>query len=280
MRKLFYGDILLIGKLASHARGRALTTSLHAVPAGEQPGGNGVCLAFANEFQEGSDGLKKQMIEWTLQPGRTLLLLPPMKIDDCKFPVAWRVINAGTIDSSKNKGLSKLLSAEIKYELISDLQPAKLIDGEWSRGGVNTAYYKKHPNSGVFAVTTLPLWSLTTLDHTQQLIDWIVELHELAGEPIEQEELVEQSDHLTLTPDHYALMLHLVSGNWKSRRVALSSLHDSEVLVLPDERATQCMEELEKYSIADDGKLTNDGKLALSASPFAAYATTLECEHD
>jgi len=203
-----------------------------------------------------------------------------MKLDETKVPVTWRVINAGTIDSSKNKGLSKLLSAEIKYELITEMQPAKLIDGEWSRGGINTAYYKKHPNSGVFAVTTLPLWSLTTLDHKQQLFDWLGQLHSLAGQPIEQEEKPESDEEFVLSSDHFALMLHLVCGPWKNRQSALRSLQESVVLSLPESRAAACMVDLENGSLAADGKLTDQGKLVLQASPYKAYASTLENEHE
>jgi len=270
--------VSLIGKLAGHPRGRALTTSLGAVQRGNEPDGDGVCLAFANELQDAEEDHRKRIVAWTHQPGRTLLLLPPMKLDECIVPVSWRVINAGTIDSTKNKGLSKLLSAEIKYELITEMQPAKLIDGEWSRGGINTAYFKKHPNSGVFAVTTLPLWSLTTLDHLQQLFDWLHQLHSLAGQPIEQEEKPESEQRFTLTSDHFALMLHLVSGRWKNRQSALRSLQDSVVLSLPESRADTCMADLEENLLADQGKLTTQGKLALQDSPYKAYASTLENE--
>lgn len=272
--------VTLIGKLAGHPRGRALANSLGAVARGNEPDGDGVCLAFASELQDAVIEQQRSLISWTHLPGRTLLLLPPLKLDETKLPVTWRVINAGTIDSSKNKGLSKLLSAEIKYELITEMQPAKLIDGEWSRGGINTAYYKKHPNSGVFAVTALPLWSLTTLDHKQQLFDWLGQLHSLAGQPIEQEEKLESDAELVLSSDHFALMLHLVSGCWKNRQSALRSLQESVVLSLPESRAVACMVDLENGSLATEGKLTDQGKLVLRASPYKAYASTLENDHE
>ncbi len=272
--------VTLIGKLAGHPRGRSLITSLGAVPRGSNPDGDGICLSFASELQDVGIDQQKSLVAWAHEPCRTLLLLPPLKLDEFKVPVSWRVINAGTIDSSKNKGLSKLLSAEIKYELITEMQPAKLIDGEWSGGGINTAYFRKHPNSGVFAVTTLPLWSLTTLDHKQQLFDWLQQLHSLAGLPIEQEEMPDATQDLKLTPDHFALMLHLVSGRWKNRQSALRSLQDSVVLSLPESRALICMEDLENNWLADQGKLTEQGKFALQASPYKAYASTLENEHE
>jgi hypothetical protein len=272
--------VALIGKLASHPRGRTLVTSLGAVACGNEPEGDGVCLAFASEFQDAGIDRQKETVSWTHQPGRTLLLLPPLKLDECKVPVAWRVINAGTIDSSKNKGLSKLLSAEIKYELITEMQPAKLIDGEWSRGGINTAYYKKHPNSGLVAITTLPLWSLTTLDHQPQLTDWLGQLHSLTGQPIEQEARPESEEGLVLSPDHFALMLHLMSGSWRNRQAAMRSLRESVVLSLPEVRAMACMVDLENGSLAVDGKLTAQGKLVLQQSPYRAYAATLENEHE
>lgn len=270
----------MIGKLAVHPRGRTLATSLGAVARGNEPDGDGICLVFGSEFQEAESERQKGLASWAYQPGRTLLLIPALKLDESKVPVIWRVINAGTIDSSKNKGLSRLLSAEIKYELITEMQPAILIDGQWSRGGINTAYYKKHPNSGVFAVTTLPLWSLTTLDHKQQLLDWLEHLHSLAGEPVEQEQIPASGDGVVLSADHFALMLHLVSGRWPSRQAALRSLQQSVVLSLPESRAVACMVDLENGSLAAEGQLTDQGKLALQASPYRAYASTLENDHD
>lgn len=276
MSKALDFPVMLMGKLAGHARGRTLSSSVGGVSGGDEPRGNGLIMAFGSEFQDGSGHVQNRIVEWSFQPGRTLLLLPPLKLEECRVPVPWRVIHAGTIDSSKNKGLSRLLSAEIKYELITDMQPARSIDGEWSRGGVNTAYYKKHPNSGVFAVTALPIWSLTTLDHLQQLRDWLTHLHSLSGQPIEQAESAEEEACLTLSPDHYALMLHLVSGHWKNRQSALRSLQESVVLALVEVRASECMADLENNGLANDGRLSEKGRMALNASPYKAYAATLE----
>jgi hypothetical protein len=246
------------------------------VARGNEPDGNGVCLAFAGEMQDEPTQQQSALVSWATEPGRTVLLLPPLKQEECTLPVPWRVVRAGTIDSSKNKGLSKQLSAETKYELITEMQPAKLIDGEWSRGGLNTVYYKKHPNSGVFAITTLPLWSLTTLDHQQQLIDWIEQLHSLAGDPLEREPEMEKTADFIPTNDHFALMLHLVRGRWRNRQSAIRSLQDSEVLSLPEPRVVECMLDLENGQFALEGRLTELGKKVLLASPYRAYARSLE----
>ena len=266
----------LLGKLGDHSRGQALADTLGCVKTEDLPKGDGVCFVFAGDFQGGDNAFQKRCLDWCLRPGRTLVLVPPMKLDDCKQPLPWRPLAAGTIDSSKSKGLAKLLAPELKYEMTTDMQPAKLVDGEWNRGGINTAYYKKHPNSGVFAVTCLPLWSLSVLDHGKQLKTWVNELHSLAGEPIAEEEVVAGEPSFEPTHEHFAVLLHLVSGSWKSREAALKGLEKSVVLTLPAKRADECLTELENNGLAVNGELSDRGKDVLRASPYAAYAGTLE----
>lgn len=266
----------LLGKLGDHTRGQTLAGTLGCVKTQELPKDDGVCFVFASDFQGGYDSFRKRCVDWCLRPGRTVLLVPPMKLEECKVPLPWRPLAAGAVDASKAKGLAKLLAPELKYEMTTDMQPAKLVDGEWNRGGINTAYYKKHPNSGVFAVTCLPLWSLSVLDHGKQLTTWIHELHSLSGDAIPEEGTAAGEPGFTPTQEHFALMLHLTSARWKSHESALKGLKDSVVLTLPDEQADQCLNELEDNGLALDGGLSERGKELLRSSPYAAYAGTLE----
>lgn len=266
----------LLGKLGGHSRGQTLMDVVNATRTDDLPKGHGVCFLFANEFQERDDAFRTRCVSWCSQPGRTVVLVPPMKLEDCKLPLPWRPLPAGAIDASKSKGLAKLLAPELKYEVTTDMQPAKLLDGEWNRGGINTAYFKKHPNSGVFAVTCLPVWSLSVLDHGSSLADWVQTLHSLAGDPIALEEASEGEVVFTPSSDHFAVLLHLTSDRWKSRESALRALEQSLVLSLPADRASECLTELEENDLASDGKLTSRGKEALAASPYSAYAGSLE----
>ena len=266
----------LLGKLADHARGQTLTDLLGCAKVEAVPNGDGVCFLFATDFQGGNDTFRKRCLDWCLRPGRTLLLVPPMKLDDCKQPQPWRPLAAGSIDASKSKGLAKLLAPELKYEMTTEMLPTKAVDGEWNRGGINTAHYKKHPNSGLFAVTCLPVWSLSVLDHGKHLVNWLNELHALAGNAIEEEEAVAEETRFTPNHEHYALMLHLTSGRWKNRDSALRALRSSLVLTLPPERADECLKDLEDNGIAAEGALTGRGKEILLSSPYAVYAGALE----
>ena len=266
----------LLGKLADHARGQTLADLLGSVKTEAVPNGDGVCCLFATDFQGGDDAFRKRCMDWCLRPGRTLLLVPPMKLEDCKQPQPWRPLAAVAIDASKSKGLAKLLAPELKYEMTTDMLPTKTVDGEWNRGGINTAHYKKHPNSGLFAVTCLPVWSLSVLDHSKHLIAWLNELHALAGEAIEEEVATADEARFAPSHEHFALMLHLTSGRWKNRDSALRALKSSLVLTLPPERADKCLKELEDNGLASDGDLTDRGKEILLSSPYAVYAGALE----
>lgn len=268
--------IWLSGQLADHARGQTLAETLACVKTDVLPDSDGVCVLFANDFQSSEESFRERCVHWCLRPGRTLLLVPPMKLEQCRLPLPWRPLGAGTIDASQSKGLAKLLAPELRYEMTTDLQPAKLVGGEWNRGGVNTAYYKKHPNSGVFAVTCLPVWSLSVLDHSKQLITWLHELHSLAGKAIAAEATVDGDRDFEPTHEHYALMLHLLSGSWKNRETALRGLKQSVVLTLPFARADECLTQLEDNGLATEGELTDRGKVLLRSSPYAAYAGALE----
>src|SRR4051812_22059049 len=83
--------VWLLGSLAGHRRGRFLGDLFGAQPTTELTGGAGICLAFAGDFQGGEAGQQEHWVAWTHTPGRTLLLLPPLKPGDFPRPVEWKV---------------------------------------------------------------------------------------------------------------------------------------------------------------------------------------------
>ncbi|MGH2248828.1 hypothetical protein ACQ1Y8_15640, partial [Enterococcus faecalis] len=79
-----------------------------------------------------------------------------------------------------------------------------------------TRYVRKHSNSGLFAVTTLPLWSLNLLDHTEVLVDWLNWFVDHAGvtTPVAEE----KAELAAYLPDKYDLVVLLLldAGHGKS----------------------------------------------------------------
>jgi hypothetical protein len=268
-------SISVIGQLAEHSRGDVLVEATGAARAAALPADWGLSLAFASEFQDLSSEEQAGWSAWAEPPGRTLLLLPPFRLQESSVPAAWRVYRQEKIEVTEARGLPKLLGAEVRYGLAGTWQAPAHLGAIWKDTVINTAIYKKHPHSGVFALTTLPLWSLTVLDHRKALGDWLAELHQLAGEPAP---LTNESEAPGFVPqaDHFAIMLHLFHGDFASREGALLALAESPVLAMPEAVAVERMNELEQAGQVSGSMLTTAGRELLLASPYAVYAEAME----
>ena len=264
--------IWLIGTLANHRRSRILKDILTAkIPDKDLPD-SGICLLFGKEFQEAETIEQYNWYEWSQQPSRMLLLLPPFKTGECSIPCQWSVYRNKN-DLLQNLPLPKLLSPEVRYELRGQLQIAKQIGGQWDNLGINTAYYRHHPHSGLFAITCLPLWSIALLDRQSELNDWIVEFYSLVGQAIDSEEI--SSTSFELKPEHYTVLLHLLSQNFTEQTVALVALENSPIFSLDLQIAQSCLTELESQELIAGVKITTKGKDLIRQSPYSAYAEAL-----
>ena len=199
--------VWLIGTLANHRRSRILQDVLAAKTPNKDLPESGICFLFGQEFQEAEVAAQNNWYEWSQQPSRMLLLLPPFKTGECSIPCKWSVYRSKN-ELQQSFSLPKLLSPEVRYELRGQLQIAKQIGGQWDDLGINTAYYRQHPHSGLFAITCLPLWSMALLDRQSELNNWLVEFHSLVGQAAYSEEI--SSTSLELRPEHYTILLHLL----------------------------------------------------------------------
>ena len=267
--------IWLIGTLASHARGKVLTGVTEAIAANTLPDEHGLCLAFGSDFQDANETLQEEWTAWAEPAGRTLLLIPPFKLDESKIPVSWRVYRPQKVDATGADQLARLLANEVRFELSGPLQVASEVGGQWKNGGLHTAYFRRHPHSGLFAMTCLPLWSLTVLDHRDAIRNWLNAIGSVAGEPAPLVEAEQESKEFRPSRDHFALLLHLCERDYESRDEALARLADSLVLSIPDDAARLRLEELEAAGLALNGKLTEAGQATLLASPYAVYAAAM-----
>lgn len=271
---MILNNVWLLGTLNSHARGKILSEVLATSAAHVLPAGSGVCIAFGSEFQDQEEEIRREWVRWCEPAGRTLLLVPPFAIGECATPTAWRIYRPQRAETDSAK-LAKLLAPEVRYGLAGQLQVATEIGGQWKSGGINTGYHRKHPHAGLFAITCLPLWSLTVLDHRVVLREWTEALHELAGTPSPVEE-AKATAMFHPSKDHFAMMLHLCGGSFRNRDEAIETLADSPVLTMPETAARQCLDQLEAAGYSATGMLTPEGREILFASPYAAYAEALE----
>lgn len=264
--------IWTFGKLAHQRRGKILLESTQAVSTDKLGDKTGVVLAFGHDYQEIPTKAQEEWVQWTQEPGRTLLLVPPFISGVCQYPISWEIKPFESVQLPAGSILKNTLAKEVRYELCGRLQIAKEVESVWADDRVHTGFFRKHPHSGIFAVTCLPLWSMTFLDNKKELIQWLGQLHQLAGNPTAK---AETPSAFELRLEHYTILLHTASGPFSSKKETLIAFAASPVFQLDLELAAQAFDELEQQGFLVAGAITQPGMDALANSPYAAYANAL-----
>jgi hypothetical protein len=173
--------VLLHGALAAHRRGNILREALSAEATTTLPEDGAVVMAFAEAFQGADDGEQARLVEWTRAAGHVLLLVPPFAAGTCGRPVSWRAerMEGG---ARGGEGLAKMLASEVTHRLEGKLQSPPLLGATWSDLSVCVGTHRLHPAAGLFAITCLPLWSLSVLDAPEETQNWMASLVAMAGE--------------------------------------------------------------------------------------------------
>lgn len=265
--------IWLAGTLSTHRRRRILQDAVGATAVEDKPLSAGLCLLFGTDFQDASEQLQHDWYNWSQEPGRTLLLIPPFETGQCTVPCEWEIQRRSGAGIQQGLPLLQALAPEVRYELLGQLQVATSLGGTWDDLSICTAYYRKHPHSGVFALTCLPLWSLAVLDRERELQAWLEELHSLAGTPVETEAI--QTTSFEPKPEHFTVMLHLLTERFSNETAVLAALQSSPIFVMDIKEAHSCLSELQSQGLVEGVQLTEQGHDVIRASPYAAYADAL-----
>jgi hypothetical protein len=276
--------IWLGGSLASHRRGRILKTTVDAQPSDILPPGQGICLLFGTDFQQAAEidsprerlRQRQEWINWSQAPGRVLLLIPPFKSGECALPKDWEALRRTIPPSTKQNEFLASLAPEVQYELKGQLQIAQNLGSTWDDGSLCTIYYRKHPHSGIFAVTCLPLWSLVVLDRAPALQQWLNELFELTGNFSAANELLPPTAAFLPSTNHFTLLLHLLTASFNSETEALAALQHSQIFSIEPIEAERCLGELQTHDLVTTAQLTPAGREILIRSHYAPYAEALE----
>lgn len=263
----------IIGKLADNPRGKRLQKYLAAKPAIEPPEGTGLCLAGGQDYQTRTPAEHRKWLTWASQPGNVLLLVPPFQTSIRHEPNNWEIASLDSppgLDQSAHEvfQLTRLeISASLARGLAQTMNP--LIDG-----GTRlqlSGLVRKHPDSGIFAVTVVPVWSLALADHIPALVDWLSAWISLAGRPDEAAHSAEPAS-FEPTQLHYSVLLYLASGNFPDRAAALEALAWSDTFDFGDQDVASLLDDLQAAEMISAGSLTELGRRALLESPFRAYA--------
>jgi hypothetical protein len=262
--------VLLHGALATHRRGRILREALAADAVTSLPDGGAVVLAFADEFQVAGVEEQARLIEWTRAPGHTLLLLPPFAAGRCDLPVTWQ---AERMESAPRggEGLGKVLASEVTHRLAGRLQTPALAGATWSDLSVSVATYRLHPAAGLFAVTSLPLWSLRVLDAPEETQCWLASVVALAG--IAKPAAAPSKS--SLSPDHYGLLVFLLSKTFDQEEHAIAALCASPIFRIAPGRASELLDDLRRRGLVVGAKPTAEASELVMRSPYAHYVSAL-----
>lgn len=275
-------SLYLSAALSANRKGRFLQNVAAAVPMTEDwrshPLPSGLLLLQAEELQAQADW--QQLYDWAMQSGCAALVINPQIHQLDVLPrlsnaLDWRLIPVSGV--AQSDGLTSLLADELAMSLAGSAGSADRHLHQ-SADGVHTRYVRKHSNSGVFAVSTLPLWSLTLLDHTSALVEWLHWFLQHAGVVAERED--KPTSAVEFVPDRQDLVvLLLVSAadgmplDTLAGNSGVQRMFDTRQLDLI-KRANMLVEQ--GYISAN--RLTDKGSASFEASPYRAYAPLLAAE--
>ena len=131
--------------------------------------------------------------------------------------------------------------------------------------------FRKHPDSGIFAVTAVPVWSLALADYVPALTEWLAAWLTLAGHPADAARPASPRA-FEPTQSHYSVLLYLASGKFSSRAAALESLAWNDTFELSREDVPSLLDDLEAAGLIAAGALSETGRRTLLESPYRRYA--------
>lgn len=262
--------VFLHGSLANHRRGQILKEAITAKTITSLPVTGSIVLEFGEAFQVADQHERAQLIEWTRSPGHVLLLLPPFTKESCHSPVTWQATRHNNAPQG-GEGLAKHLASEVCYQLTGKLQPPTFPGASWSDNSASVGVYRLHPSSGLFAVTTLPLWSLSVLDRPDELNDWLCNLALLAGESNTEE--VNEAE--PLTPEHYGFLVFLMSTSCREEEGVIDEMQSSPIFQISEPRSRSLLKDLQNRALVDGTDPTAEARELIMQSPYGHYVSAL-----
>lgn len=272
-------SFFLSSALASNRKGRFLQTVVGAEALEADwrsaPPDSSLLMVQAEELID--NDACQNLHQWAMQAGCAALIIDPKtgQLDTLgQLPSAldWTITPATL--SVQESGLTAILSSETNQAIGGFAGSA---DHRQHMAGdvVHTRYVRKHSNSGLFAVTTLPLWSLNLLDHAEVLVSWLNWFIDHAG--VANSIAEEKTELAEYSPDKYDLvvLLLLYAGNGRSLDGIVGN---DTVKLLFDVNSldiTKRSEVLQQHGFINEAGLTETGKATLQMSQYWTYAPLL-----
>jgi len=275
--------IFLDTKLADHRRGRFFATHLDAVPVGDAVPQAGLVLMTGNQYQWLDEESKAGWRTWVSRSGRTLLLVPPFEPGRLCDTLDWDLVFRNEAPDPSGLTVPDRLREEVSFEIRGHTGEADKSEGHrWPDGSVNTRYAKQHSGTGVFAVTCLPLWSISLLDNAAALDRWLRALHEHAGKTAAEDNagVLDAAKQAALTRMDYGLLVALYAWQTADPDELIRANETSPVPLfrIDEDTLVKGVSTLREMGFLSDSGLTERGVAALQNSPFWGYAIGLREE--
>lgn len=269
----------LSSALASNRKGRFLQTIAGAEALESDwrsaPPDSGLLMVQAEELID--NDACQNLHQWAMKAGCVALIIDPQSgqldtLEQLPLALDWTIAPATL--SVQESGLTAILSRETNQAIVGFSGSA---DHRQHMAGdvVHTRYFRKHSNSGLFAVTTLPLWSLNLLDHAEVLVSWLNWFIDHAGVVNSISE--EKTELAEYSPNKYDLvvLLLLYAGNGRSLDVIVANDTVKLLFDLNSLDVNKRSKVLQQYGFIKGANLTETGKSALQLSQYWAYASLL-----
>ncbi|WP_228705519.1 hypothetical protein [Klebsiella pneumoniae] len=226
-------SLYLSAALASNRKGRFLQTVAGATPLTKDwissPPASGLLLVQAEELTDANT--MQRLYHWAMQAGCAALVIN-LKAEQFTLlahlssPLDWQLVPA--VLRVQEPGLTALLASETDQAIAGFTGSA---DRHQHQAGdvVHTRYIRKHSNSGLLAFTTLPLWSLTLLDHSEILVRWLNWFVDHAG--IAERIIEPNAPSTDYTPDKHDLVVLLLLYAGSSMSLQALSEHNAVKLM-------------------------------------------------
>ena len=284
-------SVYLQPSLAGHRRGRLLRKLLKAQATENNLPEAGVLLMPGQEFQALETDQQKPYFDWCSQPGRTLLLIPPFNEKAVSESIDWHLAYREPPAAENENILSGLLADEVNQSLLgTDGAFDSEHDQQWPDLSPNCRYLKRHAATGVFAVTVLPLWSISLLGHGELLKSWLQHLHSHAGKASDSAVLGRGSEQeaevviaeVAIKDADYTTMVCIHAWACKTTADLTEKLYaPGGIPIFSIERNTleESLKRLRLAKLLSDDEslicLSKAGIETLEASPFLAYVDSL-----
>ena len=261
-------------QLAGNRKGRFLTSLLDvSVVSMETLPDNGLIILTGEEWHQNDH--QEQYLNWCIQPGRVLLLIPPFTSEPLFTSASpdWQIQQRDNAATGHSDPLGNILASEVTSCITGfdgDSQPQHC----WADGSLHTRYLRKHSNSGMLVVTCLPLWSISLLTEQEPVINWLGWFLDHAGKAIIE---VEKSDHKFI-PDKLDFNLLLCAYSFNCGLMDEVIAINSQLGLFNFEKMDIQIRwpELSSQGLIERGGLTPAGQSLLEASPFWLYAQALK----